>query len=280
MKAYGKINLFLDILSKREDGYHNIASIMQTISLHDEITVSLQKEGITIVSDHPFVPNNEKNIAYKAARLILDKYNVKDGVKIDIDKKIPVTAGLAGGSTDAASVLVQLNDLLGLNIPELELLELGKSLGADIPFCIKKGTFLAEGIGEDLTELPKPDDYYIILIDPTKIFVSTKWAYSHITPDMWNKGNSDFIEDYIKEKDSSILTRNTYNIFEKPVFKNYPHLKEIKETLNSFDPDATLMSGSGATIFALFKDYDKFTYTIDNLALKDCKIIRASTVYN
>ena len=257
MKGYGKINMYLDILSTRDDGYHQIKSVMQSIELCDEVEIEKTASGIDVFCENPFVPNNEKNIAYKAAKAIIDRYDIKSGVKINIKKEIPVAAGLAGGSADAAATLLEMNNIFDLNISEDELLEIAASLGADVPFCLLKGTYLAEGIGEELTKLPNMEKYDVLLVKPDRVSVSTKWAYNQIDEEKYNKGNSEFIEEYSQKGDTGILLDNMYNIFQKPICKNFGIVKGIIEKLEGTAAKKVMMSGSGPTVFAIYDSQDE-----------------------
>ena len=177
IKAYAKINISLDVVGKRkEDGYHLLRMIMQNIDLYDEIYVEKRKEGITIDCNKNYVPTDSRNLAYKAAMLFKEKYNIKEGVYINIIKNIPVSAGLAGGSTDGAAVLKLMNKLFEINASDEELMEMGLSLGADIPYCIKGGTALCEGVGEKITPLKPFKDKILVLVKPS-FGVSTKEVY-------------------------------------------------------------------------------------------------------
>ena len=177
IKAYAKINISLDVVGKRkEDGYHLLRMIMQNIDLYDEIYVEKRKEGITIDCNKNYVPTDSRNLAYKAAMLFKEKYNIKEGVYINIIKNIPVSAGLAGGSTDGAAVLKLMNKLFEINASDEELMEMGLSLGADIPYCIKGGTALCEGVGEEITPLKPFKDKILVLVKPS-FGVSTKEVY-------------------------------------------------------------------------------------------------------
>ena len=180
LKALAKINLGLDVLGRREDGYHNVRMVMQTIYLYDNITIRRTKEsGITLESNLYFLPNDEGNIAYKAAKLLMDEFQIQDGVHITLDKHIPVAAGLAGGSANAAAVLVGMNRMFSLGLSEEELMERGVNLGADVPYCVMRGTVLAEGIGEELTRLLALPKCYILIAKPG-ISVSTRTVYEKL----------------------------------------------------------------------------------------------------
>ena len=166
LKANAKINLSIDILKKKDDGYHQVKMIMQSIDLHDDVYIETTDEGIYVDCDKPWVPTGSGNIAYKAAELLKKRYGIKKGIKIKIIKNIPVSAGLAGGSTDAAAVIEGINKLFSLNLDQKELMELGKTIGADVPFCIKGGTMLSEGIGEILTPIESFNNVNIVAVKP------------------------------------------------------------------------------------------------------------------
>ncbi len=252
--AYAKINLFLDIESKRADGYHNIISVMQSVSLCDTVTVEYCEsadKSIKITCDDPTIPLGEKNIAYKAANLFLDSGKVK----IHISKRIPAAAGLAGGSTDAAAVLTLLNELTGNNKSTDELLSIGAKIGADVPFCIAGGTKLTLGIGEKLTDFkPLPSCY--IVISKMGDGVSTPEAYS-----MLDRLFDNF-ENYSPRKDLLDLlgendARGMFNIFESAVIPCRPAVQTIKDTLTEYGAEFAMMSGSGPSVFGIFSSKEK-----------------------
>ena len=190
LKAYAKINLGLDVVRKREDGYHEVRMIMQTVNLYDRIEMDRTEDGVIRTETNlPFVPDGEGNLAWRAAKLLLDEKGIKDGVTIKIRKYIPVAAGMAGGSTDAAAVLVGVNRMFDLGFTKKELMERGVKLGADVPYCIMRGTALSEGIGEILTELPAPPQCHLVIAKP-QISVSTKAAVSYTSGDCGNQGNN------------------------------------------------------------------------------------------
>jgi 4-diphosphocytidyl-2-C-methyl-D-erythritol kinase len=249
-----KINLSLDVLGKREDGYHLLKMIMQTVSLFDKVTLSKSLNGIKIICENKNVPCNETNVAYKAARLIIDKYKIEDGVTIEIDKKIPVAAGLAGGSTDAAGVIKGMNELFSLNMSQDEMMEIGLKVGADVPYCIKGGTALAEGIGEKLTPLKPFKDVWCVLAKPP-ISVSTREVYSRLRIDEIPKHpDISRIIEYINKGDVHSLAQNMVNVLETVTIKEYPIIFEIKNIMIEFHALGSLMSGSGPTVFGLFED--------------------------
>ena len=209
MKAYAKVNISLDIVGKREDGYHLLRMIMQNIDLYDDITIEKQKEGIVIECNKSYVPTDERNLAYKAAMLFKEKYNIQDGVKIKIIKNIPVSAGLAGGSTDAATVLKIMNKLFNVNASNEELKDIGLKLGADIPYCIDGGTALCEGIGEIITPIKGFKDKILVLVKPS-FGVSTKEVYKNFDINKVNRHPE--TEELIKGIEKDDLRYVAYNM--------------------------------------------------------------------
>ncbi len=266
IKARAKINLAINVLGKRKDNYHELEMVMQTIDLYDEITLEeIQDNQIVVNTNIKFLPNDETNIAYQAARLIKDKYKINSGIKINIEKNIPVSAGLAGGSTDAAAVLKGLNQLWNLNIPEKEWMILGKQLGADVPFCIKGGAALAEGIGEVLTPI-KAIDRWVVLVKPT-LFISTADVYKNLNIDNLNQKSN--IKELIKgiENDQlDMIHNNMINHLETVTAKKYEVIEEIKAKLIECQADMALMSGSGSAVFGLYRDYKKAKNAYKNIS--------------
>jgi 4-diphosphocytidyl-2-C-methyl-D-erythritol kinase len=253
VKAPAKINLALDVLSKRSDGYHNVAMIMQTIALYDTITVRSGFEGIKLTSDSSLIPIDETNIAYKAAHYLSTKYNVKRGAHIHIEKRIPVAAGLAGGSTDAAAVLKLLNKEWNLKLSKAELMDAGKKLGADVPFCIQGGTCLAEGLGEKLTEIKKIPDCYILLVKPD-VGVSTKQVYQNLKlNDIKERPDIQGMLQAIEKKDLKDICKSMVNVLETVTIKMHPIISELKQKLLEYGAIGSLMSGSGPTVFGIFE---------------------------
>lgn len=249
-----KINLTLDIINKREDGYHNLNMIMQSIDLFDTIHFQKIDEGITLSCNHKYMPTDNNNIIYRAASLLKEKYDVSQGVKIELIKKIPIQAGLGGGSSNAAGTLRALNELWELSIDDKELLELSCELGADVPFCIMEGTALAEGIGEILTPVRDLPRFYVLLVKPP-VGISTPWAYSKINiNDIKIRPDSKRMIEAINTGDRNGILKNIGNVFEKFIFPHYPELNEIKREMAEVGALAQLMSGSGPTIFGLYQD--------------------------
>lgn len=254
-KAYAKINISLDVIGKRNDGYHLLKMIMQTIDLYDEIDiVKSYDKSIKIHCNKQYVPCDERNLAYKAAKLFKDKYNIKDGIVIKIKKNIPVAAGLAGGSTDAAAVLVIMNQMFNVGATYKELCELALKIGADVPYCINGGTALCEGIGEKITYLDKFENKILVVIKPS-FGVATKDVYGNLDINkIYKHVKTDELIDYIKKDDIYGVCNNMKNVLENVTLGKHKILKEIKENLNKNGAIGSMMSGSGPTIFGFFED--------------------------
>ncbi|AZR74524.1 4-(cytidine 5'-diphospho)-2-C-methyl-D-erythritol kinase [Anoxybacter fermentans] len=250
--AYAKINLTLDVLGKRPDGYHEVEMIMQSIELHDQIILKERKEkGIKISCNHPLVPQDEGNLAYRAAELLIKEYGIEKGIEIKIIKNIPVAAGLAGGSTDAAGVLKGLNELWGLGISRDELMKFGARLGADIPFCILGGTAIARGIGTDLTPISPLPEMELVLVKPG-IDISTKEIYSKYKPELVKrKPDLRKMQEAIECRDLEGVKRNLVNVLEDITLYYYPQVAETKKIMENLGTYPVLMSGSGPTLFAI-----------------------------
>lgn len=254
LKARAKINLSLDVIGKREDGYHEVKMIMQTIELHDKVVIESIQSGIEVTCNSQWVPSGEGNIAYKAARLLLSKYNVTDGVRISIDKKIPVAAGLAGGSSNAAAVLKGINRLFSLGLSQEELMLLGKQIGADVPYCIKGGTMLAEGVGERLTQLASFPCTNIVVIKP-RIGVSTAWVYGNLDLDKISfRPDTHLLITALNEKRIDVFAKNMKNVLETVTEEKYRIVKEAKDRLHKLGALGCMMSGSGPSVFGIFTD--------------------------
>jgi 4-diphosphocytidyl-2-C-methyl-D-erythritol kinase len=250
-KAPAKINLALDVLGKREDNYHNLRMVMTTVDLYDRLYFEvLEKDVIIINSNKYFVPKDDKNFAYKAAKIIKERYHLNQGVKITINKSIPVAAGLAGGSSDAAATIRGLNRLFNLSMSLEEMIEIGKEIGSDVPFCIYNKTAIAEGRGERLTVLPRPMKCWVVLIKPN-FGVSTKEIFDHVNMNTICHPNVDAVIHAVKNQDYQKLCQSIGNSLEDVTFSLYPEVKELKEKLKRLGADAVLMSGSGPTIYAL-----------------------------
>ena len=255
LKALAKINLGLDVVRRREDGYHEVRMVMQTINLYDRLDIVKKKEpGISIKSNISFLPVNENNLIYKAGKLLLDEFGITEGVSVKLNKRIPIAAGMAGGSTDAAAMMYGINKLFDLGLSRKALMERGVKIGADVPYCIMRGTALAEGIGEELTQL-SPMVRCPILIAKPSISVSTKFVYQNLKLDE-NTVHPDIdklVED-IKKKDLGKIASDMGNVLETVTIPNYPVIAEIKERMLQSGAVNSMMSGSGPTVFGIFDD--------------------------
>lgn len=258
INAPAKINLGLDVIRRREDGYHEVKMIMQSIRLFDRLTLTKSKTpGIRLSTNLNFLPVNEDNLVYKSAKLLMDEFGITDGLDIQLDKRIPVAAGMAGGSTDAASCMIAMNRLFNLQLSTKKLMERGVTLGADIPYCITKGTALSEGIGEILSPLPKAPDCYVLIAKPA-FHVSTKFVYAELTlnestvhPDI------DSMIRCIHKKDLHGLCSTMANILETVTIPKHPEIAQLKEAMLEYGALGSLMSGSGPTVFGIFDDEKK-----------------------
>lgn len=257
LKALAKINLGLDVVRRREDGYHEVRMIMQTIHLYDRLDIKRTKApGIQIQTNLSFLPVNENNLIYKAAKLLMDEFSITDGVSVKLDKRIPVAAGMAGGSTDAAAMLIGVNRLFSLGLTKRELMERGVQIGADVPYCIMRGTALAEGIGEALSPLPPMVKCPVLIAKPS-ISVSTKFVYQNLKlDDTTIHPDIDLLIDDIKAKSLHDIAAHMGNVLETVTIPNYPVIDEIKKHMLSNGAVGAMMSGSGPTVFGLFDDED------------------------
>ena len=255
LKARAKINLGLDVLGKREDGYHEVRMVMQTIGIYDRLILTkIPEEEIRITSNLAFLPVNENNLIYKAIKLLKDEYHFPGGISVDLNKFIPVAAGMAGGSTDAAAALYGMNQMfdLGLNMEQLK--ERGVKIGADVPYCLMRGTALAEGIGEKLTALPPMPKCPVLVAKPS-VAVSTKFVYEnlHLENDPPHPDIDRLLED-IRKKDLQSTAQDMGNILETVTVAHYPEIASLKEIMKEHGALNALMSGSGPTVFGLFED--------------------------
>lgn len=255
LKAYAKINLGLDVLGKREDGYHEVRMIMQTIRLYDKLNMKkLNKDEIIIKTNLAYLPTNENNLVYRAIQMLKNEFNIKQGVYVELQKHIPVAAGLAGGSSDAAAALIGMNRLFQLKLTTTDLMQRAVKLGADVPYCILGGTALSEGIGEVLTPLAPMPSAYILIAKPP-INVSTKYVYENLILDeRTNHPDIDGIMEAINSKDLCGVTNRLSNVLESVTIDRYPVIQEIKDTMIEFGAMNALMSGSGPTVFGIFED--------------------------
>ena len=278
IKAYGKVNISLDVVGKREDGYHLLSMIMQNIDLYDEIEVEKQKYGINLECNKSYVPVDNRNLAYKAAEIFKERYDIVDGVKINIEKNIPVSAGLAGGSTDAAAVLKVMNELFNVNATEVELMELGLRLGADIPYCIHGGTALCEGIGEIITPIKSFKDKIIVLVKPA-FGVSTKEVYKNFNLEKVKQHpKTAEIINAIENDNLNFVASNMKNLLENVTLRKHKILIKIKEEMNACGAINSMMSGSGPTVFAFFDDMLKAQKCFEKMKKKYSDVFITRTI--
>lgn len=253
LKSLAKINLGLDVLGKRENGYHDVRMVMQTIYLYDNVILQkTETPGIELKTNLFYLPLDDKNIAYKAAQMLMDEFQLKEGISITLDKHIPVAAGLAGGSSNAAAVLVGMNRLFHLGLSETDLMERGVKLGADVPYCVMRGTALAEGIGEELTALPPLPKCYVLIAKPS-ISVSTKTVYEKLDAhEIEEHPDIDGIIEGLKSEDLKKVASSMGNVLEKVTVEDYPIVDEIKKVMKEQGALGAMMSGSGPTVFGIF----------------------------
>lgn len=265
IKAHAKINISLDVVGKREDGYHLLKMIMQMIDLYDLIEVNKIKSGIQLSCNKHYIPVDERNLAYKAAKLFMEEYSIKEGVEINIKKNIPVAAGLAGGSTDVAAVLKAMNNIFKVQATEEQLMKLGVKIGADVPYCIIGGTALCEGIGEIVTPLESFKNQILVLVKPN-FGVSTKEVYQALDiTRVQRHPSTDILINGIEQNNLKVVSDNMKNILENVTLKKHSILRDIKREMVNMGALGALMSGSGPTVFGFFDDmlraqicYDKF----------------------
>ena len=258
LQAVAKINLGLDVLGKREDGYHEVRMIMQTIRMYDQLDMRKSVEpGIHLTTNKKYIPVDENNLVWRAAKLMMDTCGIMEGVSIHLHKVIPVAAGMAGGSSDAAATLVGMNRLFHCGLSKEKLMELGVQIGADVPYCVLRGTALAEGIGEKLTVLPPMPDCWILIGKPG-ISVSTKYVYT--TLDL----NTDTVHPDIDGMKKALEDGNLYgitermgNVLQDVTIPAYPEVERIKEQMKTLGAVNAMMSGSGPTVFGIFDNEEK-----------------------
>lgn len=255
LKARAKINLTLDVTGKRQDGYHILEMIMQTVSLYDKVYVKkIDKPVLRLKSNLDWLPTDERNLAYMAAKLLKEEFQIKQGIFIELDKRIPVAAGLAGGSADCAAVLVAVNRLFGLRLSKEELMKYGLRLGADVPYCIVRGTVLAKGIGEILTPIaPQCPFCYVVLIK-LPISVSTAFVYKNLSlPEINMHPNTKKMLQAIQNGDLKQICDGLCNVLETVTISHYPEIELVKKRLLQLGAKGSLMSGSGPTVFGIFE---------------------------
>lgn len=255
LKAYGKINLGLDVLRKREDGYHEVRMVMQTVGLYDRLDLIYRNEpGIKVETNLYYLPNNENNLVYQAASLLMKEFGVNQGIHIKLRKFIPVAAGMAGGSSDAAAVLFGVNKMFGLGLSQRQLMERGVKIGADVPYCVMRGTALSEGIGEVLTPLPPMPQCQVLIAKPG-ISVSTRMVYENLRLGRLSQDQHpdiDAMTEAIGRGDICRVAALLGNVLETVTIPAYPVIGQIKDLMMGYGAAGALMSGSGPTVFGLF----------------------------
>lgn len=284
LKALAKINLGLDVLRRREDGYHEVRMIMQTIGLCDELEIRKTKQpGIQVETNLYYLPTNENNLVYKAAQLLKDEFDLRDGIGIRLRKRIPVAAGMAGGSSDAAAVLWGMNQMYKLGLSRQELMDRGVKLGADVPYCVLRGTALAEGIGEKLSVLPPMPKCYILIAKPG-ISVSTKFVYENLHANDLRPEQHPDVDAMIRameKKDLGLLASRMGNVLETVTVPAYPVIDEIKRFMVEHGALGAMMSGSGPTVFGIYDTRGKARQAYRELrSRKLAKQVYLTTPYN
>lgn len=271
LKAMAKVNLGLDVVRKREDGYHEVRMIMQTVNLYDKLFITVSDEpGIRLKTNLGFLPVNEDNLIYKAAKLLMDEFGISQGVDIQLQKFIPVAAGMAGGSTDAAATLIGMNKLFELGLTRKDLMDRGVKLGADVPYCVMGGTALSEGIGEILTPLPDVPRGYILIAKPP-INVSTKFVYGNLKAnELSYHPDIDGQIEAIRRQDFKGMADLMGNVLETVTIPAHPVIRDIRNFMLERGAVNAMMSGSGPTVFGLYQD--------QKMAKKACEELREAGI--
>ena len=279
LKALGKINLGLDVLGRRENGYHDVRMVMQTVYLYDRIIMKKSKTpGIRLETNLYYLPVNENNLAYQAAQMLMDEFHMEEGVSIQLDKHIPVAAGMAGGSSNAAAVLFGMNRMFSLGLSQKELMERGVKLGADVPYCIMRGTVLAEGIGEILTPLSPMPKCYVLIAKPA-ISVSTKMVYEKLdSHEIEDHPDIDGILAGLKAGDLKKVAGSMGNVLERVTVDAYPVIDQIKKMMIKEGALNAMMSGSGPTVFGIFEEKATARKAAD--AIRDARLTKQVYVTN
>lgn len=282
LRAFAKINLGLDVLRKREDGYHEVRMIMQTIQMYDLLYIQKrEKPKIHLEVNVPYIPTDERNLVYKAAKMLMEEFGVSQGVSMRLDKFIPVAAGMAGGSADAAAAFVGINRLFRLGLSTEDLMERAVKVGADVPYCILRGTALAEGIGERLTKLP-PMPHCYILVGKPGINISTKLAYENLNlKEIPRRPDIDGMIKDIQRGELLAMAQKMENVFEPGIVRSYPVIGQIRALMEEKGALKAMMSGSGPTVFGIFQD--KKSLELAAAALRESRLAKtvfATEVFN
>lgn len=264
LKAYGKINLGLDVLRKRPDGYHDLKMIMQMVDVYDDIIITKtdRKDEIIVATDKFVLENEKGNLAYMAAKLLFDEFDIHQGIEIKINKRIPIAGGMAGGSSDCATTLMGINEMFDLKLSKEDLMKRGVKLGADVPYCVLGKTAIAEGIGEILTPLPTPPSCYVIIAKPP-VSVSTAFVYGNIRADeITKRPDIDGMAEAIKNGDLYKMSSLLYNVMEDVTVPEYPIIADIKKMMIENGALNSIMSGSGPTVFGIYDNLEKAENTM------------------
>lgn len=280
-KAYAKINLGLDVIGRLENGYHVVKMVMQTVGIYDVLTLKKIPSGIVVTTDNGELPTDDNNLIYKAARLMREAYGITEGVSIHLEKNIPIAAGMAGGSTDAAGTFLGMNQLFEIGATIQELQELGVKVGADVPYCIMGGTALAEGIGEILSPLPAPPQCHLVVAKPD-INVSTKYVYEHLDAEgVETHPDIDGMIEALEEGDLQGIVSRLGNVLETVTVKKHTIINTIKQCMMENGAWGSLMSGSGPTVFGIFTDEQKAQEAKDEIEKKQlAKQVFVTNFYN
>ncbi len=282
LKALAKINLGLDVVRRREDGYHEVRMVMQTIHLYDRLEMEkTATPGIELSTNLSYLPVNENNLVYRAGKLLMDEFGIAEGIKVYLNKRIPVAAGMAGGSTDAAAMLYGMNELFELELSREQLMERGVKIGADVPYCLMRGTALAEGIGEKLTPLAPMVKCPVLIAKPA-ISVSTKFVYQNLKLDADTKHpDIDRLIKDIRAQDLGAIAGDMGNVLESVTIPNYPVIAQIKEQMMDSGAINAMMSGSGPTVFGLFEEEETAQAAYQKMKESSlAKQVYLTTIYN
>lgn len=257
MRAYAKINLGLDVVRRLENGYHEVKMVMQTVGIYDVLSFEKTESGIVVTTDTEELPADGNNLIHKAAKLMLEHYGIRQGIRIHLQKNIPIAAGMAGGSTDAAAAMKGINRLFDLGASLKELMELGVRIGADVPYCIMGGTALAEGIGEKLTPLTDAPECFLLVAKPD-INISTKYVYEHLdAAGITHHPDIDGMVEAIGAGSLQGILDRMENVLESVTVAAYPVIATIKDRMRELGAVGSLMSGSGPTVFGIFLEEAK-----------------------
>lgn len=282
LKARAKINISLDVVRKREDGYHDLSMIMQTVNLFDKVNIKkTHKEGIGLKTNLSFLPVDGRNLVYKVIAYMIDNYHIKEGVFVDLYKVIPIAAGLAGGSSDAAAAIKGINVLFRLNLSLEEMIEIGKRFGADIPYCLVEGTILAEGIGDEMTYLEPFPECFVVIAKPN-MSVSTANVFNSLSlVQVQKRPDNQLLIDAIVQGDLNTIAENMCNVLEEVTLKEYPYIQHVKDSMLGQGALGTLMSGSGSAVFGLFDQKDRAIQAAAYLKNGGIvKFVYTTTIYN